>query len=220
MKTVSIILARGGSKGLFQKNIADFCGKPLLAWTIEHCLNGGVKLVYVSSDSDSILQIAKDFGAIDIKRPESLSGDQNDSESGWLHALDFIESEHGIVDWVLAPQVTSPIRSPEDISGAIKMVESGQYDSIFSVVPVTDFFMWKKNESGQIKPINYDYHNRKLRQNISTTYLENGSFYLFRPSMIRANNNRLSGRIGMFVMSRYKMFQIDNKEDFELCEVI
>jgi N-acylneuraminate cytidylyltransferase len=137
-----------------------------------------------------------------------------------MHALDVIESEYGTVDWVLAPQVTSPIRSPEDISEAIQMVESDQYDSIFSVVPVTDFFMWKKQDTGQINSINYDYHNRNLRQNISTTYLENGSFYLFRPSVIRENNNRLGGRIGMFVMTRYKMFQIDNKEEFKLCEVI
>ena len=55
MNTVAVILARGGSKGIPNKNIIDFCGKPLLAWTIEHCRDGGVDSVYVSSDSDKIL---------------------------------------------------------------------------------------------------------------------------------------------------------------------
>ena len=54
MKSVAIILARGGSKGIPNKNIVEFCGKPLLAWTIEHCLDGGVDFVYVSSDADEI----------------------------------------------------------------------------------------------------------------------------------------------------------------------
>ena len=57
MKTVAIVLARGASKGIPKKNIIDFCGKPLLAWTIEHCLDGGVDSIYVSSDSDEILEI-------------------------------------------------------------------------------------------------------------------------------------------------------------------
>ncbi len=70
MKSVAIILARGGSKGITQKNIIDFCGKPLLAWTIKHCLDGGVDCVYVSSDSDKILEVGEEYGAESIKRPE------------------------------------------------------------------------------------------------------------------------------------------------------
>ena len=57
MEISAIVLARGGSKGIPQKNIKNFCGKPLLAWTIEHCLAGGVDLVYVSSDADEILEV-------------------------------------------------------------------------------------------------------------------------------------------------------------------
>jgi len=57
MKIAAIILARGGSKGIPQKNIINFCGKPLVSWTIENCFSGGVDAVYVSSDSEEILAI-------------------------------------------------------------------------------------------------------------------------------------------------------------------
>ena len=109
MKSVAIILARGGSKGIPNKNIVEFCGKPLLAWTVEHCLDGGVDLVYVSSDADKILDVGEKYGARSIKRPEEISGDEATSESGWLHALEVIENINGKMDWILAPQVTSPL---------------------------------------------------------------------------------------------------------------
>ena len=68
--------------------------------------------------------------------------------------------------------------------------------------------------------MNYDYRDRKPRQQIEKRYLENGSFYLFRPKLLKRTGNRLSGLISMFVMARYKMFQIDNYEDIELCELM
>ena len=91
MKICAVILARGGSKGIPNKNIIDFCGKPLLSWTIEHCRDGGVDSIYVSSDSDKILEVGEEYGAVSIKRPEEISGDTATSESGWLHALEVIE---------------------------------------------------------------------------------------------------------------------------------
>ena len=118
MKIVAIILARGGSKGISNKNIIDFCGKPLLVWTIEHCFAGGIELVYVSSDSKEILNTGEKYGAKTINRPKDISGDAASSESGWLHALDIIENKIGNIDWVFAPQVTSPLRSKDDIYNA------------------------------------------------------------------------------------------------------
>ena len=64
----------------------------MLAWTIEHCLAGGVNMVYVSSDTEEILHVAKNYGAQSIKRPKNISGDKATSESGWLHALEVIDT--------------------------------------------------------------------------------------------------------------------------------
>ncbi len=220
MKTVAIILARGGSKAIPEKNIIKFCGKPLLAWTIEQCRDGGVDGIYVSSDSDKILEVGEKYGAVSIYRPEEISGDTASSESGWLHALDIIECESGKVDWVLAPQVTSPIRNSSDISKAIKVAEKGRFDSIFSVMEIEDYFMWENDPSEGAKSINYDYKKRQMRQQINKRFLENGSFYLFKTNILREEFNRLGGKLYPFVMEKHKMFQIDNYEDLNLAKII
>ena len=75
-QVIAIILARGGSKGIPRKNVLDFAGHPLVAWTvIQAKLSKEVDEVYISSDSDEILEIADKYGAKTIKRPEEISGD-------------------------------------------------------------------------------------------------------------------------------------------------
>ena len=219
MNVVSIILARGGSKGIPNKNIVDFCGKPLLAWTIEHCLGGAVNTVYVSSDSDDILDVGEKYGAHSIKRPEEISSDEATSEAGWLHALEVIENIKGKMDWILAPQVTSPLRTATDICRGLDLAASGEYDSLFSCSIAEDLFFWEKR-AGSLESINYDWHNRKRRQDIPNQFIENGSFYLFRPEVLRQNNNRFGGKIGVVDMEFWKMFEIDSREDLRMCSAL
>jgi len=93
-QVVAIILARGGSKGIPKKNLINFCGKPLVAWSIEHTKN--TKLIsstWVSSDDDKILQVAKKYGANIIKRPKFLSKDSSSAELGYLHAIKEIKKQ-------------------------------------------------------------------------------------------------------------------------------
>lgn len=219
MRVVAIILARGGSKGLPDKNILPFCGKPLLGWTIEHCLDGGISDVFVSSDSDEILTIGEKYGARSIKRPASISADTSSSESGWLHGLDFVENLFGQVDWVFAPQVTSPLREISDVRSAMALAETEKYDSLFSCNVIEDFFIWE-NRDGEMFSVNYDWRNRQRRQDIEQRYVENGSFYLFKSELLRSTTNRLGGRIGRVEMESWKMFEIDNSTDFRKCEAL
>jgi N-acylneuraminate cytidylyltransferase len=222
MRVSCIILARGGSKGIPKKNIIDFCGKPLIAWTILQALDAKeVTDVWVSSDSNEILEIAKYYGANTIIRPEKISGDLEPSESAWLHAVDFIEQQsENSIDYVLAPQVTSPLRHAIDFSDAIIQIKADGSDSLLSVAEVEDFFIWKQGINENPQSVNYNYRDRKPRQKIEKTYLENGSFYLFKPKVLINDNNRLGGDISLFLMDRYKMFQIDNTEDIELSSVV
>lgn len=215
----AIILARSGSKGIPHKNIIDFCGKPLLSWTIEHCLKGGIDNVYVSSDKDEILSVGEKYGAYSIKRPDNISGDEATSESGWLHALKVIEKDNEKIDWILAPQVTSPLRTADDIKKGVKAIKSGKYDSLFSCSIADDLYFWKYS-SGVFESVNYDWKNRKRRQNFPKQYIENGSFYFFRPEILRQNNNRFGGKIGIVEMEFWKMFEIDSKEDIKMCSAL
>lgn len=218
---VAIIPARGGSKGIPRKNLVDICGKPLLAWSILQARNATeIDSVWVTSDDDEILSVAEAHGASPIRRPLEISGDTATSESAWLHALEAIAAQGVAIDLVVAMQATSPLREPSDLDGGIQALREQGYDSLLSVTEVEDFFTWRIGVDGGAESMNYDYRNRKRRQQIEKRYLENGSFYVFRPEQLRRDNNRLGGRIGLFPMSRFKMFQIDNPEDIDLCSAI
>ncbi len=218
---VAVILARGGSQGIPGKNTIDFCGKPLIVWTIEQLQQvRGIHSIWVSSDSQDILSISRDCGVETIRRPDDISGNTATSESGWLHALEIIESKVGIVDIVIAPQVTSPLRRPEDVERGLRDFQEQKCDSMFSCSLAGDLYFWEKMSDGTLRSVNYDYENRKRRQDIPRQYNENGSFYLFKPEVLRQYNNRLGGKIGMTEMEFWKMFQINSMEDLKVCEAL
>ena len=219
--TVAIIPARGGSKGIPRKNLVDICGKPLIAWSILQARAAkGIDSVWVTSDDAEILAVAEAYGASAVLRPAEIAGDTATSESAWRHALDHIESGGCSVDLVVAMQATSPLREASDLDGGLATLRNGGYDTLLAVTEVEDFFTWRFDETAGAEAVNYDYRNRKRRQQIEKRYLENGSFYVFQPRVLRDDNNRLGGRIGIQVMARHKMFQIDNPEDIELCAAI
>jgi N-acylneuraminate cytidylyltransferase len=219
-KTLAVIAARGGSKGIPYKNLLDLCGKPLIAWTVAQARAAqGVDVVAVSSDSDKILEAAEAAGAVGVRRPDDISGDLASSESAWLHALEAVDAKLGRFERIVALQATSPIREPGDIEQALSTFDREHLDSLLSVCEVEDYFNWRIGQNGP-EPINYDYRNRRMRQQIEKRYLENGSFYVLVPSLLREQNNRLGGKIGFHVMERHKMFQIDRPEDVKLCAAI
>jgi len=217
---VAIILARGGSKTIPKKNIKDFCGKPLIAWSIEHAKNSkNIKNVWVSSDDEKILSIAKKYGAKTILRPKSLAKNTSTSVSGWLHAIDEIEKIDKKIDIVIALQPTSPIREKKDLDKGITKFERNNLDSMFSGSDIGNFFIWKK-QGKSYSSINYNFHNRPRRQDFEKQYVENGSFYIFTPKIIRKFKNQLGGKIGIFLMDFWKSFEIDNKDDLKFLKII
>ena len=219
-RTLAVVAARGGSKGIPLKNLLELCGKPLIAWTVmQAAAAGGVDVVAVSSDSDQILAAAEKAGAVGVRRPGAISGDLDSSESAWLHALDTLDEKLGPFERIVALQATSPIREASDIEQALDTFEREKLDSLLSVCEVEDYFNWRIGAGGP-EPINYDFHNRRMRQQIEKRYLENGSFYVFIPSLLREQKNRLGGKIGFHLMERHKMFQIDRIEDVKLCAAI
>ena len=147
MNIVAIILARGGSKGIPKKNIINFCGKPLVSWSIKQAKNTkNISSVWVSSDSQEILNIAKKEKVGIIKRPKIISGDKSSSELGWIHAINEIEKNQK-VDLVIALQTTSPIRESKDLEKAIKKFRKTNADSMFSCSRLDDFFVWEKKNT-------------------------------------------------------------------------
>jgi len=217
---VAIIPARGGSKGIPKKNLINFCGKPLISWTINQALfTKSISTVWVTSDSEEILNVAKKLGANTISRSKSLSSDTSTTESTWKHALKIIEEKTGSVDMVIGLQPTSPIRESKDIEKAIQIFKKSKSDSLFSATEIGDFYVWQKKKQ-KLTSLNYDYENRGRRQDYTKQYVENGSFYIFKPQTLKKFNNRLGGKIEISLMDFWKSFEIDSFEDLELCETL
>ena len=215
-KIVTIIPARGGSKSIPKKNIINFCGKPLIAWSIEQALGAKIKnRVYVSTDDTEIAKISKAYGANIIWRPRTLARDTSSSEEALLHAVSEIEKKSA-VDFVIFLQATSPIRTSEDIDNAMRCFVSNKADSLFSVALLEDYCIWEiKNNA--YKSVTYDYKNRGRRQDRKSCYLENGSIYIFKPEILKKYKNRFGSKVSMYMMPFWKSYEIDNYEDIEIC---
>jgi CMP-N,N'-diacetyllegionaminic acid synthase len=218
MKIHAIILARGGSKGIKNKNLIILNKKPLIYWSVKSAKESKlIDYVWVSSDSKKILNYAKKIGAKTIKRSKKLSTDTSTSESAWLDAIGFIKRDYQI-DIVVGIQPTSPVREKKDFDNAIKHFVKNKFDSLFSSTKIKDYFVWEK-DGIKLNPL-YDYKNRKRRQDIKTTYLENGSFYIFKKNKFLKYQNRLMGKIGTYTMNKTKSFQIDTHEDIFIVNLI
>ncbi len=209
--TVAVIPARGGSERMAHKNLIKINGKPLLAYTLEHCLQSKeLHGVYVSSDDDEILSLAEQYKVNLIKRPNDIAGKYASSESAILHAIDVIEKDIA-VDAVMMVQCTSPIRKSNDIDRAIRKFYSQGADSLLSVVK-SHRFIWKERENN-FSPINYDYKNRPRSQDMAPQYIENGSFYISKTSLLKEKQNRLGGKISIYEMTSDSSAEIDTYDD-------
>ena len=174
MRIVAIIPARGGSKGIPNKNVKNFDGKPLMTWTIEQALNSKlIQETYITSISSNS-SIANDIGVRTILRPKELSNDRASSESAILHALGSIKNQPDLIVFL---QVTSPLRKKDDIDCAIQKLFDDKADSLLSLCRSKEF-IWEKSDK-RYTPITYDMTNRCDHRNLKNIYYENGSIYIF-----------------------------------------
>ena len=171
----------------------------------------------VSTDDSEIADEAIRSGAEVIQRPAGISGDEATSESALAHALDHLSSSDGYEpDLVVFLQVTSPIRGLADIDNAVDTLTREHADSLFSACrPFGLGFMWERSEE-ELRSVTYDYRHRQRRQGINVVrVLENGSFWIFKPSVLREYNNRLGGEITFYEMDPLHSFEIDDQDDLE-----
>lgn len=218
---IAIIPARGGSKGLPRKNILPFCGKPLIAWSIEQALaSEKIDEVIVSTDCPEIAAISKYYGAtVPELRPAELSLDTTTTEEVLIYlGAQLLNKIPSPVNVILL-QCTSPIRLPDTLDKAIDYHQNEASDSLVSVSKSHRFFWYNK-----LRPTaTYNYQSRPRRQEISSIdipYIETGSIYITKLDMLMKHENRLCGKISLFETSHLESFEIDDQDDFEMCEFI
>ena len=219
MKTVAFIPARSGSKGIVGKNIKFICGKPLIAWSIEHAkASKKVDEVYVSTNCQEIARISKDYGAkVPFLRPDNISDDHSTTESAVEHFCKFLDEQRFDYENILLIQCTSPIRAAGRFDDAIANFESRQLDSL---VPVSQAnkFIWKNFEA---PTADYNFLRRPRRQDIPSSdksFVETGSFYLFKKIVFTEIKNRICGTFGLYMTPEEESFDIDTMLDFVICE--
>jgi len=210
-RTLALIPARAGSKGLPGKNVRDFCGKPLWVWAAEIGLQTCDKTC-VSTDL-SVLN-AKLNGVYFIRRPSELAQDDTPMYAVAQHAI--LELDHLRPDILVILQPTSPLRAVEHVQEALRLLETRQADSVVSVVKIPSHHC--PDYAGIIKPddrIVFPYTTR--RQDVRPAYYRDGTVYATRTEFIREGNLYGHKCIPM-ILSEWESATIDTEEDFKRAE--
>ena len=224
-KILSIILARGGSKGIKDKNIKKLGKLPLIAWTIKEALKSKKNLtVYLSTDSKKIANIGKKYGAkIPFIRPKKFAKDTSSSVDAIEHAINFFKKKSLNFDYVLLLEPTSPLRTCQDIDSAINKIKSKNYDSLVSVSKLEAFhpsFLYKQNKKGFLSPLRKSRKKYIRRQDLETMYFLEGSIYISKITTLMKKRTFCHDKTIPFIMPKWKSIEIDDKHDLVMAEAI
>ncbi|MEA3494752.1 MAG: acylneuraminate cytidylyltransferase family protein, partial [Bacteroidota bacterium] len=221
-KILAIIPARGGSKGLKDKNIINLAGKPLIAWTIEVAQNSKyIDEIFVSTDSEKIQKTVENFGLrIPFLRPEHLSTDNSKSIDVIFHVLDYYSQTSILFQHFILLQPTSPLRTVEDIDNAIELYFQKKAEAVVSVRQVSQppYLMNTIADDLNMK----DFINKKvsnsIRQEMPDYYWINGAIYLANVNFYRENKSLYGDKTFAYIMPKERSVDIDEKIDLLLAE--
>ncbi|MBO9408322.1 acylneuraminate cytidylyltransferase family protein [Shimia sp. R9_1] len=218
--------ARKGSKGVVRKNFKDLCGKPMIDWSLDQLFaHPMVDAVVVSTDDEEMYEHAVAKGALPIGlRPAHLATDEAPKWGVWQHAMEAGEAAAGkAATAFLDLDCTSPLRLPEDITGALKLYQKEQPDMVMSVCEARKnpyFNLVEPDESGALhvsKPLPGGVW---ARQAAPTVYEHAASTYVVAPKYLREAQTIYEGRVIPFEMPPERCIDIDSPFDFKLVELL
>jgi CMP-N-acetylneuraminic acid synthetase len=221
----AIITARGGSKGIPNKNLVLLAGKPLICWTIEAALGSpSVGRVLVSTDNEAIAEAACNGGAeVPFLRPAELARDDSPHIDVVCHALDWLKQQKGsLPDYVLLLQPTSPLRSSADIEQAFAIGCARNADAVVSVTEAEQHPYLTKQITDAGTLVNFIATDIPYlrRQALPKVYALNGALYLTRPAVLLEQRTFMPARTFPYVMPRERSLDIDHPWDLYLANLI
>ena len=222
MRILCVVPARGGSKGVPRKNLRVVGGKPLIVWTLEQALSARPAMdVVVSTEDEEIAAVARSAGAlVPFLRPADLALDTTPTEPVVRHAIAAARGADAAPDAVMLLQATSPVRLPGTLSRAVAQLEATGVDSLVGVVPQAPF-IWTEGTADAGPTAAYDVTARPRRQDLTPAtlrYRETGSLYLTRTWVYDDLDNRIGGRVGLFVMDELEGLDVDTELDIEVAD--
>lgn len=214
---VAIIPARGGSKRIPRKNIKEFCGKPMIAWSIDAALKSGCfDRVIVSTDDDEIAQVAKQWGAeVPFKRPAGISDDYTGTLPVIAHAVDWYNQNIGNVDYACCLYATAPFVQADDLVRGLDILMQQGCDYAFSVTsfPFPIQRAIKVTEESRIEMFDPAQFNVRS-QDLEEAWHDAGQFYWgtkgawLNQSLIFGSNS------SPVILPRHRVQDIDTPEDW------
>ena len=226
MSTVACIFARAGSKGIPNKNIQQFSGKPLISWTIELALNvTQINEVFVSTDSEEIAEIARMAGAtIPFIRPSELATDTSPEWHSWQHFIKFLADKDGrLPEAFLSLPATSPLRSINDVENCLNEFKKGRADFVVGITPSQRnpyFNMVKKGEDNQVNLVIQQVEKYSRRQDTPEIFDLTTVCYVGKPSTILTKNSIFEGKVAGVEIPRERAIDIDTELDFQIAEFL
>ena len=221
---VCLLLARGGSKGLPEKNIKPLNGKPLIYYTIKAIQEANIyDRIILSTDSEEIAKIATDYDVeVPFVRPQKFATDKSSALDAIQHALKWIKSNDKVYDYVQYIFPTSPLRTSEDLIKGFNLLIKNNADMVISVCENDHPIEWSntltKNSSMQ-SFIKKEYRNLN-RQDLKKSFRINGSIYVGKWEIFYNKLDWFEKNTYAYIMPKLRSIDIDDEYDFKFAEFL
>jgi CMP-N,N'-diacetyllegionaminic acid synthase len=225
-KVLCTVCARGGSKGVLNKNIRKIAGKPLIAHTIEKAKQSNLfEYVVISTDSIEIAEIAKAYGAEHFfERPAELASDTSAKLPVIQHAFLKSEAHYNCkFDILLDLDATSPLRSVEDLIKSLETFKNGNFDNLITGAPArrSPYFNLVEVSETEGVVLSKNLENPIVRrQDAPKCYDMNASIYIWKRDALLSKNSLFGGNTGLYVMPEERSIDIDSELDFYMVEYL
>jgi N-acylneuraminate cytidylyltransferase len=220
---VAVIPARGGSKRIPRKNIKDFCGKPMIAWTIETAKQSDLfGRVIVSTDDDEIADVAIQYGAdVPFKRPAELSDDRTGTVEVIAHATRWMLDEGMSVALVCCIYATAPFLQTEDLKRGLHKMKSGDWAYAFSVTDYASpiFRAFREHPEGGVEMF-FPEHRQRRSQDLPVALHDAAQFYWGHPDSWIRNKQLFDRHSAAVIIPRWRVQDIDSANDWRRAELL
>lgn len=220
-EAIAIITARGGSKRIPRKNIKEFCGKPILQYSIEAALESGIfDEVMVSTDDEEIVRIAKATGAnVPFMRSEKTSNDYSTTADVLLEVLGKYQERGQQFGYTCCIYPTAPFVTKEKLQSAFERMKE---EKAYQLTPVVAYSFPPQRcvviREGKIEMLHPE-HRSTRSQDLETYYHDCGQFYFYDTKELIANNGNIIENVIPMVLSELEVQDIDNESDWKLAEI-
>ena len=222
MKILAVIPARGGSKGIYLKNIQKLAGKPLINYTINSAKKSIVDKIIVSTDNEKIAKVSKTAGAeVPFLRPKNISRDNSSTIDVVRHIIRFLSSKQSYKpDIITILQPTSPLRSAKMINQSINILKKSKCTSVITVSKIkTHHFSAFWHNDSHLKPFRSDFTKYSRRQTIPPLYYPTGSIYTLWNETLKKYDSLYGPRIKPLITKDEIEIDIDNSFDMFMAEM-